>query len=177
MLPERDAMCNHLLQIAPMTVTPPESEYGSITKQIHIDAPPEVVYEVVSSPEHIARWWTDEAEFEPVPGATGVLAWRGRARRRPFEVEITVVEAVQGRRFSFRWIYPEDAVADADNSMLVTFELAPDGAGTRLTLTEEGMREKGWEAAVLEEYYNSHEAGWSRHLAELAVYAAELARP
>ena len=43
------------------------------------------------------------------------------------------------------------------------------------TLTEDGMREKGWEPAVLQEYYTSHEDGWTRHLTDLATYAAKLA--
>ena len=34
-------------------------EYGSIEREIHVDASPEVVFEVVSRPEHIAQWWTD----------------------------------------------------------------------------------------------------------------------
>ena len=58
--------------------------------------------------------------------------------------------------------------------MLVTFALAADGDGTLLTVTEEGMREQGWEAAVLEDYYASHEDGWTRHLADLVTYVAGL---
>jgi uncharacterized protein YndB with AHSA1/START domain len=30
-------------------------EYGSIEREIHVDASPEVVFEVVSSPEHISE--------------------------------------------------------------------------------------------------------------------------
>jgi len=149
-------------------------EYGSIRKQIHVDAPPHVVYEVVSRPEHIAQWWTDEADFEPTPGTTGLLVWRSRARSRPFEAEITVVEAIPGERFSFRWLQPEGEAATEQNSMLVTFALSPSGGGTVLTLTEEGMREQGWEAAVLEEYYLSHDDGWTRHLGDLQDYVANL---
>jgi uncharacterized protein YndB with AHSA1/START domain len=152
-----------------------ESEYGSITKQIHIAASPEAVYEVVSRPEHIAQWWTDDAEFVSAPGGTGVLTWNQRAVTKPFQVEITVVEAVPGELFSFRWVYPEGEAATPENSMLVTFRLTPDGEGTLLNLTEDGMREQGWEAAVLEEYYTSHDEGWTRHLADLATYAAKLA--
>lgn len=152
-----------------------ESEYGSITKQIRIAASPEVVYEVVSRPEHIAQWWTDDADFVSAPGGTGVLRWDQRAVTKPFQVEITVVEAVPGELFSFRWVYPEREAATPENSMLVTFALTPDGDGTVLTVTEDGMREKGWEAAVLEEYYTSHDEGWTRHLADLATYAAKLA--
>jgi uncharacterized protein YndB with AHSA1/START domain len=152
-----------------------ESEYGSITKQIHIAASPDVVYEVVSRPEHIAQWWTDDADFVSAPGGAGVLTWNQRAVTKPFQVEITVVEAVPGELFSFRWVYPEGETPTTANSMLVTFVLTPDGDGTLLTVTEDGMREQGWEAAVLEEYYTSHDDGWTRHLADLATYAAKLA--
>lgn len=155
-----------------------ESERGSICKQIHIAASPRVVYEVISSPEHIARWWSDAADFEPTPGGTGVLVWRERAttkRDDDYRVQLTVVEAVRDERFSFRWVSPDGEAPTEANSVLVSFVLAADGDGTLLTVTEEGMRERGWEAAVLEEYYRSHEDGWSRHLADLAIYVAERA--
>jgi uncharacterized protein YndB with AHSA1/START domain len=152
-------------------------EYGSLEKQITIAASPAVVYQVVSSPEHIARWWTDEANFDPTPGATGVLVWRDRARTRPFAAEIMVVDAVPGERFSFRWLGPEGEIPTAENSMLVSFRLVPCAEGTLLTVREEGMREQGWEAAVLEEYCRSHDDGWTRHLADLASYVASLTPP
>jgi uncharacterized protein YndB with AHSA1/START domain len=153
-------------------------EYGTLVKQIHVDASPTVVYEVISSPEHIAQWWgTDAADLEPTPGRSGVLTWRERATTTssPLEVRLTVVDAVPGKRFAFRWLHPEDETPTPQNSVLVTFQLTPDGNGTLLKVTEEGMREQGWEAAVLEEYYNSHDHGWTRHLANLATYAAKLA--
>jgi hypothetical protein len=100
-------------------------EHGSIERQIHVGASPEVVYDVVSDPGHVARWWSDAADFEPAPGRSGVLAWHAKAH-------------------------------------------------TLLTVTEEDIREQGWEAAALDEYYVSHEDGWTRRLAELADYAAEL---
>ncbi|WP_354234128.1 SRPBCC family protein [Arthrobacter sp. UYEF3] len=43
-------------------------ECGSIERVVHIEATPEVVYEVSSTPEHLREWWPDEAECEPVPG-------------------------------------------------------------------------------------------------------------
>ena len=43
-------------------------EYGSIEREIHVDATPAVVYEVISTPEHLRGWWPDEAELEPMPG-------------------------------------------------------------------------------------------------------------
>lgn len=50
-------------------------EFGAIERDIYIDAPPEVVFEVVSKPEHVARWWPDEAAYEVVPGATGSISF------------------------------------------------------------------------------------------------------
>jgi uncharacterized protein YndB with AHSA1/START domain len=150
-------------------------EYGVIEKQIHVDAPPDIVYAVVSEPEHIAQWWSDVADFEPTPGRTGVLAWDAKAHTRPTRVNITVVATVPNERFAFRWVHPDGVAATSQNSMLVTFVLVPDGEGTLLTVTEEGMREQGWEAAALEEYYTSHDDGWTRHLTSLATYAAKLA--
>jgi hypothetical protein len=65
-------------------------------------------------------------------------------------------------------------VATPANSLLVTFELVPSGAGTVVRLTEAGFREMGWEAAVLEEYYKEHCVGWDIHLARLGEYLGQL---
>jgi uncharacterized protein YndB with AHSA1/START domain len=140
-------------------------ERGSLEKEIHIAASPAVVYEVISRPEHIRQWWTEQVDFVPTPGRAGRLF-----------VPMTVVEAIPGQRFVFRWDYPQGEAPTPQNSMLVTFQLTPEGDGTRLKVVEDGFRERGWEAAVLEEeYYRSHDRGWDEHLADLATYAATLA--
>jgi uncharacterized protein YndB with AHSA1/START domain len=149
-------------------------EYGSIKREIQIEAAPEVVYEVVSTPEHLRGWWPDEAEFEPVPGGTGVLSFGDRSSPDAHIAPVTVVEADPPRRFSFRWVYEEAEAAAPGNSLLVTFELVPSGAGTLLRLTESGFREKGWAAAVLEEEYGRHVTGWDHYLPRLAPYVARL---
>jgi uncharacterized protein YndB with AHSA1/START domain len=149
-------------------------EYGSIEREIYIDAAPEVVYEVVSTPEHLQEWWPDEAEFEPVQGATGVISFGARSTPEGKVVPLTVVEAAPPRRFSFRWVYDEHEAATTTNSLLVTFELVPSGGGTLLRFTEAGFREKGWEAAVLEEQYREHVTGWDYFLPRLVTYVARL---
>ena len=57
----------------------------SITRDIVINASPETVYDVVSRPEHIANGSATRHDFEPVPGARGVLIWRDKddATKRP----------------------------------------------------------------------------------------------
>ncbi|WP_405009535.1 SRPBCC family protein [Kitasatospora sp. NBC_01539] len=149
-------------------------EYGSIEREIHIDATPEVVYEVVSAPEHLQEWWPDEAELKPVPGATGVVTFGDRSAPDATVVPLTVVEADPPRRFSFRWVYDRDEAATPANSLLVIFDLVPSGAGTLLRFTETGFREKGWEAAVLEEQYRDHVNGWDYFLPRLVTYVARL---
>lgn len=146
-------------------------EFASLERQIHVDAAPEVVFEVVSRPEHIREWWSDDADLDPSPGAVGELVWGDREQ----VAVITVVDVDPPRRFSFRWVAPEGEPPTLENSLLVTFDLEPAGTGTLLRLTETGFREKGWEIAVLEEAYREHGAGWDMFLPRLASHAASLA--
>ena len=39
-------------------------EIGTIEREIHIEASPEVVYQVVSTPEHLREWWPEDAELD-----------------------------------------------------------------------------------------------------------------
>src|SRR6478672_10063525 len=135
-------------------------EYGSIEREIHVEASPDIVFEVISSPVHLQEWWPDEATLDPTPGATGQLVFGDGDDPRAHVAEITVVDADPPRLFSFRWVYPEGEVATDSNALLVTFELTPSGDGTLVRMTETGFREKGWEVAVLEEHYNDHVSGW-----------------
>ena len=144
-------------------------EYGSIEREIHVEATPEVVYEVISTPEHLRGWWPDEAELDPVPGGAGVISF-GEAKVVP----LTVMEADPPRRFSFRWAYEHGEAATSANSLLVTFELIPSGAGTLVRFTETGFRERGWETAVLEQQYRDHASGWDHFLPRLVTYVARL---
>ncbi|MGW4797889.1 SRPBCC family protein [Nonomuraea sp. NPDC004297] len=149
-------------------------EYGSIERELHIDATPEVVYQVISTPEHLREWWPDEAELTPAPGATGVISFGDRSTPEAEVVALTVVEADPPRRFSFRWVYDQDEAAIPGNSLLVTFELVASGAGTLLRFTETGFQDKGWEGAVLEEQYREHTTGWDHFLPRLVSYVARL---
>jgi uncharacterized protein YndB with AHSA1/START domain len=145
-------------------------EYGIIEREIYIDASPDVVFEVVSSPEHITRWWPDDARYEPTPGSTGEISFGDRDRGGKV-VSLTVVEAKPPRMFSFRWTHPAGEVAAEGNSLLVTFDLSPAGDGTLLRFTETGFRELGREVAGR---YREHVAGWDTFLPRLAPYVTTL---
>ncbi len=150
-------------------------EYASIERELHIDASPEVVFEVLSSPEHIRDWWSAKTEFEPAAGATGTLTWTDQSSGEQKSTPFTVVEADPPRTFSFRWTYDDGVAAAPGNSLLVSFELVPAGDATTVRFRETGYRERGWEAAVLEAHYNDHRQGWDFYLARLAATANRLA--
>jgi uncharacterized protein YndB with AHSA1/START domain len=147
-------------------------EYGSIEREIYVDARPEVVFEVVSRPEHIQEWWPDHADLEPVPGAEGRIVFGDRASGK---VEaLTVVAVEPPRLFSFRWVYEDGDVPAADNSLLVTFELVEAGEGTTIRMVETGFRERGWEIAQFEAAYQEHVEGWDFFIPRLGAYVERL---
>jgi uncharacterized protein YndB with AHSA1/START domain len=149
-------------------------EHGSIERHLHINATPDIVYEVISSPEHLQQWFPDEAHLDPTPGAVGEFSWGDRTSPDAHIAAITVVHAQPPHRFAFRWVYPDGEPATDTNSLLVTFDLTPSGAGTAVRLTETGFREKGWEAAVLEQQYQEHCQGWDTQFPRLAQYVHRL---
>lgn len=146
-------------------------EYGTIEREVHIAASPEVVFDVISRPEHIRDWWSADTEIEPVSGSTSALTWRDEATGRVDVVPITVIDVQPHHLFSFRWTHGADETPTASNSFLVTFELAPTSDGTVLRMTESGFRERGWEIAQLEEAYHDHVSGWDFYLPRIAEVA------
>ena len=149
-------------------------EHGSIERALFIEAAPDVVFEVVSRPEHIREWWGAETAVEPAAGSTGSLTWRDDATGRVDVVSITIVEVDRPHRFVFRWVQPSGEEATEANSLLVTFDLTPSGSGTMLRMTETGFREVGWEVAVLEEAYRDHVSGWDHYLPRIATRASSV---
>jgi uncharacterized protein YndB with AHSA1/START domain len=143
-------------------------EFGTIEREIYIEATPEIVFDVVSSPQHIKHWWPDDAHYQPSPGSTGSISFGDDT------VALTVVDVRPPRTFTFRWTQSAGTQAADGNSLLVTFDLTPSGPGTLLRMTETGFREMGWEIAVLEEQYQEHVKGWEFFLPRIAPYIATL---
>jgi uncharacterized protein YndB with AHSA1/START domain len=157
------------------TLQEDDMEFGTIEREIYVEASPEIVFEVVSNPDHLKQWWPDDARYEPTPGSVGEIVFGDgdTATAVPF----TVVGSAPPHTFSFRWTHPADQVAAKGNSLLVTFDLTPSGGGTLLKMTETGFREMGWEIAVLEHEYQDHVTGWDFYLPRLAPYVATLKVP
>ncbi|MDO9486514.1 MAG: SRPBCC domain-containing protein [Actinomycetota bacterium] len=146
-------------------------EFATIEREVFVEASPEIVFEVVSSPEHIKGWWPDEADYEATAGATGTISF-GDLSDGGHIAGFTVIDVRPPHLFSFRWTQPAGVLAVEGNSLLVTFSLSPSGHGTLVKMSETGFREMGWEVAVLEETYNDHISGWDFYMPRLAPYAA-----
>jgi uncharacterized protein YndB with AHSA1/START domain len=151
-----------------------------VEREILIEASPEVVWGVITEPEQISRWFSDEAEVEGRAGADGTLTWKpgGRGGEREFDmiVPIRVVEAEPFRRFSFRWNHPEGARPDESNSALVEFSLIEEADWTRLRVVESGIGAVAPDTAGKTRYLEDHGQGWERHLGEMLDYVASKPR-
>lgn len=150
-------------------------ETKTLERELHIDAAPEVVFDVISSPQHIRDWWRAETAIEPKAGSASELTWRDEASGQVKLVPITVVDAQPPRLFSFRWTQGVGEAPTESNSLLVTFELSPSDAGTTLRFTETGYSERAdWDAETRENTYQDHTNGWGFYLPRIAELAARV---
>ena len=72
----------------------------AIEKEILINAPVATVYRVITEPDQIARWFSDAAELDPVPGGAGTLTFEDRATSQRMAVKLVVQAAEPPRRAS-----------------------------------------------------------------------------
>jgi uncharacterized protein YndB with AHSA1/START domain len=152
----------------------------SIEREILIEARPEVVWGVITEPEQISRWFSDDADVERRAGADGTLTWKpgGRGGRKDSDlvVPIRVVDAEPFRRFSFRWNHPEGVGPDESNSALVEFSLTEEEGRTRLRVVESGIDAVTHDDEAKARYLDDHGNGWGKHFGELLEYVASKPR-
>ena len=140
-----------------------------IEREIVIDAPVDVVWAVVTEPEHVARWFSDSAELELRPGGRVALRWDdfGTVRGRVERLE-------PPHFFSFRWVVPRVPGVDPteDNATLVEFSLDAEGDSTRLTVVESGFPALAGPDEEKQGHADSHRRGWKIELGHLAEYVS-----
>ena len=142
-----------------------------IERDVLIEAPIDVVWEVISRPEHIVHWFSDEAQLDLRPGGEGVLTFgmKTATQLAAYHLRVEAVEAP--RRLAYRWVYPRGAGPRPGNSMLVEFTLAEEGGKTRLTVVESGLDLMPWSDSEKQGYADSHGNGWAQYLERLSAYA------
>jgi uncharacterized protein YndB with AHSA1/START domain len=145
-----------------------------IEREILIDAPIEVVWEVITDPAHVSGWFGEIAEIDLRQGGRITHVWKEEGG--PTEERGIVEKVVPPHYFAYRWIRGAEADARQDNSTLVEFTLAVDGEGTRLRVVETGFAELGWPEDERREDAESHREGWEHELGELREYVQGLER-
>ena len=144
-----------------------------IEREILIDAPQDVVWSIVTEPEHVGTWFSDAAEIDLRPGGEATLTWEkhGTSRARVEKVE-------PPNAFSFRWARPVEGEPHEGNSTLVELTLAAEGDRTRLRVVESGFRELAWPEEEKATYAEGNSQGWDHELGELVEYvAAQMGSP
>ena len=102
------------------------------------DAPPRLVFEALTKPEHVRRWWGCLGEGYSVPVCEIDLrvggAWRivGRTPEGPMPAFYGVYREIEPPR---RLVNTECFEPFPDAESVVTTELVADGDGTRMTVT------------------------------------------
>lgn len=142
-----------------------------IEREIDIDAPIEVVWTVITQPEHITAWFTDTAELDLRPGGEGRLGWDAKARTRPTVVNLQVERVEPPHHFSFRWGYDDGDDATEANAPLVEFRLESRGDSTRVHLVESGLDKIDRSDDEKQTYFTSHTSGWNTIAERLRDYA------
>jgi uncharacterized protein YndB with AHSA1/START domain len=102
-----------------------------VSRTAVLDAAPESVYARISDVPGYPKWWSEVSRVETLPPQGGRARYREHMNGDPIVFEI--VEAVPPRLFVSR-------IADPDLPFggVWTFDLSPEGSGTRVTITERG---------------------------------------
>jgi len=143
-----------------------------IERDVIISAPPERVWEVISTPEYVTTWFGTGSPIaiDLRPGGEMLLDHGAHGRYRAVFVDVE-----PPRLLSYRWAegYPEMRATDV-SSTLVEFTVTPlpDGR-TRLSVSESGFatlvvpNDRGYVS------YDGHSEGWPRVLAKAAACAED----
>ena len=141
-----------------------------LEREIYIEAPPELVWSIVTEPEHVAGWFSETVEMDVREGGEASFTWPGQG---PARARIERLDPP--RLFAFRWMRdvrspPRGRELDPTNSTLVEIALTPEGDGTRLTVTESGFRALAGGGDDIASYAEDNRDGWRRETEDLRAY-------
>jgi uncharacterized protein YndB with AHSA1/START domain len=122
--------------------------------KLHIDAPPEIVFDCFCDPAALVSWMGDRAELEPRPGGVFAVDIDDMAVRGEYKV----VE--RPGRLVFSWGFAGSDVPPGASSVEVT--LTPDKGGTELMLVHRDLPSSE---------VTRHRTGWERFLPALSEAA------
>jgi uncharacterized protein YndB with AHSA1/START domain len=129
-----------------------------------VNAPRERVWATITEPDLLLRWFpTVAAEVDLRPGGAMRFVWEESA-------DAAVIDVLEPPSlFVFRW-RPESAAGTERPYTTVTFALAEEASGTRVTVTEEGFT--ALPDQIHEQSYEGNATGWASELEELRTLLA-----
>jgi uncharacterized protein YndB with AHSA1/START domain len=143
-----------------------------IERTVQIAATTQRVWDVLTKPEHVGRWFGTgtPAAVDLQPGGVMVLD-HGPGER----YLARIVKVDPPHYFAYRWASAcPDVLADETNSTLVEFHLIADATTTRLTVCESGFASLtipvARESVASRE---SHSRGWTEVLGNLVAYVEQ----
>ncbi|MET0052916.1 MAG: SRPBCC family protein [Candidatus Thiodiazotropha sp.] len=138
-----------------------------IRRELTINASKERIYEAISNPEQVVKWFPDTIEGRYEVGEQPVFGFGEHGRN-----QIYVVNAVPHEYFAFRWVpgashYLGDVLAVPNTLVEFRIEEQPDG-GCKLTLTESGFADLPVE--LMEAAFKQNSGGWEFMLGRLESF-------
>ena len=134
----------------------------SIEREVLIAAPIERVWDIVTTPEHMGRWFGDAGAERD--GDVIKMHWEKYG-----EVELRIVRDDAPSAFAYRW----DANVAGVGDTLVEFTLATEGDRTRVTVVESGWTQLRTDATEQARLREGNTRGWAAELGDLEQYAAQ----
>jgi uncharacterized protein YndB with AHSA1/START domain len=136
----------------------------TIERTILIAAPIERVWEIVTTPEHMGRWFGDAGAERT--GDLIKMRWADHG-----EAELRVVRSEAPTDFAYRW----DANVAGIGDTLVEFTLATEGDRTRVTVVESGWAALRTSVEEQSRLRDGNVRGWTHELGDLERYAQNVA--
>lgn len=137
-----------------------------IEREIVVAAPAERLWEVLTRPEHVDRWFEGmTTQVDLRPGGAMVLVSEEFGK-----IEAVVEQVEPPRRFAFRWArHPDTPVAEG-SATLVEFTLTPEGEGTRVRVVESGFASTDAVKVDQARHAEANSQGWRQVLDSLRRY-------
>lgn len=146
------------------TANPPaevDEDAFNVSRTITIAAPQEKVWQAITDPEHIVKWFGAKHTLDRLePGGTGVWTFDGYG-----DIPI-LIQALEAPRFiTYRWGDAGDAAPDVATSTTFTLTLTAIAGGTQLHVIETGFERLPNPARGMA----SNQEGWTSELDKLVA--------
>ena len=124
-----------------------------IMHRLRIHAPPERVYQAITTSDDIRNWWTRDAALDAKIGGTGEFGFYNRR----FVAKVKVDELTPSRHVAW------EVVNSAWDGKTIVFDLQPQGSDTVLSFAHRGFKRA-------DEGYASATTRWGYYLVSLKQY-------